>query len=230
MADKLSVCMRYLVPRYLVGLSATPYRSDGLDILIDMYFGKEKIVRKLFREHYVYTIKTGFKPEVKTNRMGKVDWGSVIESQCGNRERNEMIIKLVKGFPERTFLILCKRVEQAYYIEERLKEEKEDVTSLIGSNQTFEQKSRILVGTVQKTGVGFDHPALNSLVLASDVEGYFIQYLGRVFRREDTVPFIFDFIDDYSLLYKHYLTRRSVYLEHGGNIKDFNKEFNIKLK
>jgi superfamily II DNA or RNA helicase len=229
MADKLSVCMRYLVPRFLIGLSATPYRSDGLDILLDMYFGKEKIVRKLFREHYVYTIKTGFKPEVKTNRMGKIDWGSVIESQCGNRERNEMIINLVKGFPDRTFLILCKRVDQAYYIESRLKEEKEDVTSLIGSNQTFEQKSRILVGTVQKTGVGFDHPSLNSLVLASDVEGYFIQYLGRVFRREDTVPFIFDFIDDFGLLYKHYNTRKSVYLEHGGKIKEFSKEFKFLL-
>jgi superfamily II DNA or RNA helicase len=225
MADKLSVCMRYIVPRYVIGLSATPYRNDGLTILLDMYFGKEKIVRKLFREHYVYTLKTGFKPEVKTNRMGKVDWGSVIDSQCSNKERNELIIKVIKSFPERTFLVLCKRVDQAEYIERRLIEDGEDVTSLIGSKQTFEQKSRILVGTVQKAGVGFDHPGLNSLVLASDVENYFIQYLGRVFRREDTIPFIFDFIDDYSLLYKHYLTRRSVYIEHGGIVKDYYKEF-----
>lgn len=225
MAEKLSSCMRYITPRYLIGLSATPYRTDGLDILIDMYFGKYKIVRKLFRKHIVYRYNTGFKPEVKMNRMGKVDWGSVLESQCANKERNETIIKLIKWFPDRIFLVLCKRVDQAKYIVRRLEEEKEDVTSLIGSNQEFEQSSRVLVGTVQKTGVGFDHPRLNTLILASDVEGYFVQYLGRVFRCEDNEPIIFDLVDNYSLLLKHFKTRNSVYIEHGGIVKDFAKEF-----
>ena len=225
MAEKLSQCMRFIVPRYVIGLSATPYRTDGLDVLIEMYFGKFKIERKLFRKHTVYRLNTGFKPEVKMNKMGKVDWGSVLESQCLNKQRNELIINLVKRFKERTFLLLCKRVDQAKYLYSRLLEEKEDVTDLIGSKQDFEQSSRILVGTVQKTGVGFDHPRLDSLVLASDVEQYFIQYLGRVFRCKETEPIIFDIVDDYSLLLKHYRTRQAVYVEHGGLVKDFYKEF-----
>jgi superfamily II DNA or RNA helicase len=225
MAEKLSNCMRYVVPRYVIGLSATPYRTDGLDALLNMYFGTEKIVRKLYRRHTVYKLETGFVPEVKLNRMGKVDWSSVLESQCNDEERNELVIKIVKTFSEKVFLILCKRVEQAKYLVRRLEEEKEDVTSLIGSNQEYEQKSRILVGTVQKTGVGFDHPRLNAMILASDVEQYFTQYLGRVFRREDTEPVIFDLVDDYSLLKKHFSSRNSVYAEHGGIVKDFRKEF-----
>ena len=225
MAEKMSHCMRYITPRYALGLSATPYRTDGLDVLLDMYFGTHKIVRKLFRKHVAYRIDTGFKPEVKLNRMGKVDWGSVLESQCSNQDRNELIVSIVKFFPDRIFLVLCKRVDQANYLVDRLVEEGEDVTSLIGSNQVFERSSRVLVGTVQKTGVGFDHPRLNSLILASDVEQYFVQYLGRVFRREDTVPWIFDLLDDYPLLKKHYNTRRGVYSEHGGLVKDFRKEF-----
>lgn len=225
MADKLSQCMRYILPRYVLGLSATPYRTDGLDILLDMYFGKYKIVRKLYRKHIVYRYNTGLKPEVKLNKMGKVDWGSVLESQCSNRDRNEVIIRLIQHFPDRVFLVLCKRVDQANYIVERLQEEKEDVTSLIGSKQEFEQSSRVLVGTVQKTGVGFDHPRLDTLILASDVEQYFVQYLGRVFRRQDSEPIIFDLVDNYALLLKHFKTRNSVYVEHGGIVKDFHKEF-----
>lgn len=225
MADKLSQCMRYITPRYVLGLSATPYRTDGLDSLLDMYFGKDKIVRKLHRKHTVYRINTGIKPEIKLNRMGKVDWNSVLESQCLDKQRNEMIVKLVKYFKDRIFLVLCKRVEQANYLVQRFLEEKEDVTSLIGSNQEYEQSSRILVGTAQKTGVGFDHPRLNTMILASDLEQYFVQYLGRVFRREDTEPIIFDLVDSYSLLLKHFNTRNSVYLEHGGIVKDFKKEF-----
>jgi len=225
MAEKLSYCMRYLLPRYLLGLSATPYRTDGLNVLMELYFGKNRIERKLFRKHIVYRINTGIKPDVKLNRMGKVDWGSVIDSISNNKERNEMIITLIKKYSDNVFLVLCKRVSQAEYIVNRLKEEGEDVTSLIGCQQEYEQKSRILVGTAQKVGTGFDHPLLNSLILACDVEQYFIQYLGRVFRRKDTEPCIFDFVDDFNLLIKHYRTRNSVYIEHGGQVKDFLREF-----
>jgi len=225
MAEKLSHCMRYFLPRYMLGLSATPYRADGLNVLFDMYFGKHKIERKLFRRHTVYRVNTGFEPEVKLNKMGKVDWGSVIDSISLNKNRNELIVRIVKHFESRVFVVLCKRVEQANYLVQRFQEEGEDVTSLIGSNQEYEQKSRILVGTAQKLDAGFDHPRLNALLLASDVEAYFIQYLGRVFRTEDGEPLIFDLVDDYSLLQKHFRTRSSVYIEHGGIVKDFRRDY-----
>lgn len=225
MADKLSHCMRYILPRYVLGLSATPYRNDGLDVLIDMYFGKRKIIRKLWRKHTVFRINTGMKPNVKLNRMGKVDWGSVLESQAVHEGRNEMIVKLVKYFHDRVFLVLCKRVVQANYLIRRLEEEGQDVTSLVGSKQEYEQKSRILIGTSSKVGVGFDHPRLDSLIIASDLEQYFVQYLGRVFRVEDNEPYIFDIVDNYSLLQKHFRTRNAVYIEHGGIVKDFQRSF-----
>lgn len=223
MAEKLSECMRSIFPRYLIGLSATPYRHDGLNELIDFYFGKKKIEIQLFRKHTVYKVNTGFVPETKMNKMGKLDWGSVLDSQCNNPERNELIISLIKKFSDRVFLVLCKRVEQANYLFSRLKEENEDVTSLIGKNQTYEQKSRILIGTVQKAGTGFDHPRLNAMILASDVEQYFVQFLGRVFRREDTEPIIFDLVDNFGLLQKHYKSRQFVYIQHGGLIKNYSE-------
>jgi len=225
MAEKLSQCMRYIVPRYVLGLSATPYRIDGLNMLLEMYFGKNKIYRQLKRAHTVYRVDTGLKIEPELNRMGKVDWNSVINDQCSNQERNELIIRLLKFFPDRVFLVLCKRVEQAEYLFRRLQEEKEDVTSLIGKNQTYLQSSRILIGTSGKVGIGFDHPRLDSLLLASDVEQYFVQYLGRVFRREDNEPIIIDLVDNFGLLIKHFRTRNEVYIEHGGTVKNFNKEF-----
>ena len=44
MAEGLSKCTQKILPRYLIGLSATPYREDGLNILLDLYFGEEKIM------------------------------------------------------------------------------------------------------------------------------------------------------------------------------------------
>ncbi len=221
LAEKMCLGLKYIFPRYVIGLSATPYRMDGLNILFDLYFGDRKITRKLYRRHIVYKVMTGFKPEVKTNRMGKVDWNSVLNSQCEDEKRNELIIDIIKKYKERVFLILCKRVIQANYIVKRLTEEKEDVTSLIGSEQKYEQSSRILVGTVSKVGVGFDHPRVNTLLIASDVEQYFVQYLGRVFRVKNSEPYIFDLVDNYGLLEKHFKTRMGVYIEHGGIIKKY---------
>jgi superfamily II DNA or RNA helicase len=222
MAETLSRSLQHVSPRYLIGLTATPYRPDGLDKLLEFYFGKYKIVRRLWREHIVYKVVTGFKPTIETTRAGKVNWGMVLDSQANDFNRNELIIRLLRHFSTYNFLVLTKRISQGEYLIKRLEELGESVTSLIGTKQEFEVSSRILVGTTQKVGVGFDHPRLNALLLAADLEEYFIQYLGRVFRTKEGTPLILDLVDNYSLLEKHFRTRQKVYQDHGGTVKTFN--------
>ena len=103
---------------------------------------------------------------------------------------------------------MVKRVDQGFFLEKKLNELGEKATSLLGSNQKFDISSRVLIGTCSKIGTGFDHPKIDTLLLASDVEEYFIQYLGRCMRTEAGVPVIFDLVDNYSLLKKHYNTRK----------------------
>jgi hypothetical protein len=225
MAEGLSKCMQRIVPRYVIGLSATPYREDGLNMLLDLYFGKRKIYRKLFRKHNVYKINTSFVPTVELAKNGRVNWGVILDTQCNDMARNDMIVRLVKFFPKRVFLVLCKRINQGNYLVKKLLEEGEDVTSLIGKQQEFEQKSRILVGISSKVGTGFDHPRLDALILASDIQAYFIQYLGRCMRTQEGVPMIFDLVDKNPILDKHFKVRRATYIEHGGSITEFSKKY-----
>ena len=224
-AEKLSECLQYITPRYLIGLSATPIRQDDLNCLFDLYCGKTRVFRKLNREHIAYKVKTNFEPTVEMASNGKINWNTIIESQSNDINRNELIIKIVKFFQDRVFLIICKRISQANYLLDRLIEENEDVTGLFGKRMTYTQSSRILVGTTGKCSTGFDHPRLNTLLLASDVEAYYQQVLGRCMRTKEGIPIIFDLVDNNKILDKHWRTRRSVYLEHGGTIKDFKKEF-----
>ena len=218
----LSDAFNYINPRYLIGLSATPYRSDGMDALLDAYFGKKKIFRKLYHEHSVYKVTTTFVPEFQIGMNGKIDWNSLIESQTSELNRNELIVRIVRFFRDRNFLILSKRVNQVVWIVKRLETLGESVTSLVGLKKSCDFSSRILVATVQKAGVGFDHPKLDSLIIASDVEEYFIQYLGRIFRREDVQPIVFDILDQNPILAKHYRTRQKIYKDHGGVVEKFN--------
>lgn len=225
MAEKLSSCMQFIFPRYLIGLSATPYREDGLDILLELYFGKNKIIRELHRKHVVLQVNTGFKIPMEKTSQGRVNWGAVLKHQSDSSVRNDFIVKLIQEFPKRNFLVLTKRVTQARSLVKKLKAVGESVTSLIGSEKKFDKEARILVAIPKKCGTGFNHPKLDALMLCSDIEAYFIQVLGRVFRREDSSPVIFDLVDDNFILHKHFETRKGVYEKIGGVIKNFFKEF-----
>jgi superfamily II DNA or RNA helicase len=79
MAEMLSQSLQFLSPRYVLGLSATPYRTDGLDPLINLYFGKKRIVRKLYRDHKVYQVNTGFSPIMEMSKNGRVNWKQLVK-------------------------------------------------------------------------------------------------------------------------------------------------------
>lgn len=230
MTEKLSENLLHLTPRYLLGITATPYREDGYNVLFDLFFGEEKVKYILNRKHTVYKVKTGFIPnEEKYLRSGpnyktKLDWNSILDEQSKNEKRNELIIKIVKYFKDRVFLILVKRVEHGQYIKDRLEELGEKVTSLLGKQQDFDKEARILIGTNSKIGTGFDHPRLNTLLAAADMVSYYIQFIGRVMRRKDVEPIIFDLVDNHPTLKKHFEKRSKVYSKHGGEIKKFDIE------
>jgi superfamily II DNA or RNA helicase len=224
MSQVLSQSLKYIFPKYVIGLSATPYRPDGLNALMTFYFTEHKIIRDLKRNHTVYKVETGFTPEVEYDRNGKVIWGKILEGQCSNMMRNNLIVDIVTKFNNRNFLVLSKRVEQAEFIYKKLKEKGENVSLLIKSETVFDKNDRILIGTTGKVGVGFDHDKLDALILASDLEEYFIQYLGRVFRRTDVEPIIFDLVDNNSILKKHFSTRKKVYTDVGGKIVNYKND------
>jgi superfamily II DNA or RNA helicase len=272
MSAVLSQSIQYIFPRYVIGLSATPYRGDSLDILICFYFGKrnseikiqddskecvrilpqsnvlpvvndipvsnilstdnqsQQIEFKLNRDHLVYMVKTGFNPEVEKTAQGRVNWGRILDSQATDINRNNLICNIITKHKDRTFLVLVKRVNQGNLLKQILESTGESVTTLLGNQQTYDKDARILIGTTQKIGIGFDHKALNALVLGGDVDAYFIQYLGRVFRTENVVPIVFDLVDEYSLLKRHYYSRRDVYLATKGKIVPYGDNKPSKKK
>lgn len=217
----LTIC-----PEYTIALSATPKKDDPSEELLTYFFGTEKIELKLHVAGYqVYQYKTDFEPEMPRNKQGDPDWTSVIKNISENTTYNDLIVDMCLFFKERYILILCKRKVQAFYLYEKLQEQKESVGIYTSTMKKYDDKARILVTTFSKSGVGFDHPLLDMLIVACDVEEYFLQYLGRVFRREDVLPIVVDIVHKLKQLNNHWLTRKKVYLETGGNIFDFKSKF-----
>lgn len=213
-------------PKYSMALSATPFRTDQLDQILQLHFGYGMVKRKLYRYFNVYQLKTKFKPSVQETARGQLDWSHVIDSQASRPERNKMIVNICQFFSNRTIMILTKRVDlQGQLLFDSLKEKGESVDLFVRTRQTYDRDARILISTFSKAGVGFDNPKLDMLIVAGDVEEMFEQYLGRVFRRMDTVPIIVDIVDDFHVFSKHFNTRMITYLNSGGIIKPFQKNF-----
>ncbi|ABF82138.1 hypothetical protein MIV108L [Invertebrate iridescent virus 3] len=98
----------------------------------------------------------------------------------------------------------------------------ERTTSLLGKQQTYDPEARILIGTNSKIGTGFDHPKLDTLLAAADMVSYYIQFIGRIMRRKDVEPIIFDLVDSHPILRQHWIKRKKVYENHGGEIIKYN--------
>jgi len=215
-----SQALSYICPRYLMGLSATPFRVDGFDVLLELYFGLHKVTRKLYRPHTVYCLDSKIRIDHEKDVRGDIIWNSVIEKQVMDPGRNQRIADLCLQFKNRNILILSKRIKQMEIIGEMLKGKGESSVTMMKDNETtFDKDARILIATFQKVGTGFSHDKLDMLLLASDIEEYFLQYLGRVFRRPDVEPVIVDIVDRHPILKKHFNSRKKIYEESGGKIE-----------
>lgn len=216
--------LMFIRPMFCIGLSATPQREDGLQPVLNQFFGDTIIHKTLRRLYSVYIYDTNFKPIAKTNEQDKLDWNDILKQQSESEDRNRKICKIAKYFATRNILILCKRVAHAQVLFEELAKT-EEVDVFTGTSKSFDSNARILIVTCSKGGVGFDHPKLDMLIVAADVENLFVQYLGRVFRRDDTIPIVVDMNDKFPTLQSHLRTRKSVYQETCGVVYKFDKMF-----
>lgn len=213
-----------ICPRYLIGLSATPFRPDGLDVLLDIYFGKERIVREMYRRHVVYKVNTCIEIQGEQDEKGMLIWNSVLQKQMTNPSRNLFIKDVCLFFKTRNILILCKRIQQVNELYELITNH--TITSTLkGNENTFNTDCRVLIATVAKVGVGFSFDKLDMLILACDLKEYYLQFVGRVFRKPDVVPIIIDIVDKNPVLQRHFKSRLKIYRDCGGTIYDFRSVF-----
>lgn len=225
--EKNAIGLKYFRPKYLIGLSATPTRTDGLDQIIEHYFGPEIIYRRLIRSFNIYCVYTDFIPETEKTRAKKLDWNSVLDSVCTSPVLNILTILLVLFFSDKNILILTKRVEkEGKVLYNTLKALGENVEIYTGTKKKFDFNCRILVSSLSKSGIGFDFPKLNMLLLPADVEEGIEQYIGRVFRNWDHIPVVVELTHSkYRPFYKHINTRKDVYRRCGGTVLPFLNYF-----
>lgn len=228
--------------RYRFGLSATPFRDMGDDMLIDACFGK--IIGDISAS---YLIQKGIlvKPTIYfVHTRKKIDDDSVYataykEGIVLNVERNNLIASIAKNMvaDKRHVLILVKNIEHGQILESLIP----DSVFLHGSKGNKVRQSHIENMRQKKVAVtiatsifdeGVDVKPLDGLILAGSGKSQTraLQRIGRVIRTyEDKQTgfvkkdaFIVDFHDNIKYMLSHSKARRRIYeTEPEFVVKDF---------
>lgn len=215
--------MNQISCRYKFGLTATPYRGDGLEkgmfaligdicSIVDEKEVKEKTVP-------VYEVWYNVPPSTKSidcyNGDGTLDYTKLITGLCSNEERNHFIGRTIVDI-EGSCLVLSDRLSQleslmsfvsnfkncdmvkATNTKKGKKERKEAIEKL------KEDRIDCLFATYKLAKEGLDIPSLENVVMASPIKdkSTVIQTAGRVARKAEgkTCGYVHDFIDDMGIL------------------------------
>jgi superfamily II DNA or RNA helicase len=210
--------LRFL-PRYLIGLSATPERADGMQILLQKYFGspKDYIVRSEVKSFTVYKYQTRYQPEVSyqiVNGRTVLAWTQMLTSLADIQERWEEIAQIAIQESNHKIIIIVDRTKMAQGLHDYLQKNHQSSVLFIGSQKTWDRSKRILITNSKKGGVGLNDPSLTLLILAADMKNV-KQCEGRI-RTTDNV--VYDIVDDYRTLENHWKLRREWYALRGATI------------
>ena len=238
--------------KYVLGLTATPYRRDGHQPIIHMQCGsichriKQKDALSHISQSRVIPRITDF--DYDWNEDAKINdvWAKLVASEA----RNQLILRDINdSLDEGRFpLVLTERREHLEYLAERLadwvdflvpmyggikKKRREELVKVI--HGVPENKRALILATGSYIGEGFDAPRLDTLFLTmpSSFKGRTVQYAGRLHRyheNKDDIR-IYDYVDSHvSILEVMFRKRCKTYKMLGYSIDDEGEEYQTRYR
>jgi superfamily II DNA or RNA helicase len=202
--------------KYMLGLSATPSRKDGLMFVANWFLGPllytsdtgDKEDRGVHVEVYEYKNEDPVFNEILYNAQGVMFTSLMINKLAECEDRTKWLVEILTDVlddePQRQVLVLTDRVQHTKDILAALPEELRGRSAILSTDvkaaarAEFCATKTVLLATYAMCKEGFDVPTLNTLVMATprpDVD----QIVGRILRVEKsartTHPLILDLVD-----------------------------------
>ena len=242
-AASFEAAMKRCAARYILGLTATPNRKDGLQKILFLQCGP--IRHRIDLDHSEEQSRTVFVREFSLRLPDGKDrlpihqiWEHLIQSSERNRAIASDVSAALKE--QRFCALLSDRKEHLNTLESLLREKLPEEriyridgstnqklrTAILGNlrSRAAEGRPFALLATTSLLGEGFDMPELDTLFLAMPIsfKGRLIQYAGRLHRfseKKKSVR-IYDYVEpDNPLTAQMYRKRTAAYREMGYSIQ-----------
>ena len=184
------------------GLSATPFRRDGLDQIYRYHLGKllyKNTTQENIPKVYFLRVDTvfGTSEEKKVSARGEINFSKLVTWLSENEYRNNVLEKSIKSFMQdgRELLVLSDRVNHLKYLHSKFEDSGIIHGGVKGKNREEVLVSNKLVFASNKIAKeGLDKKTLNTVIITMPLsdEGTFIQIMGRAQRSSDPVVMILE--------------------------------------
>lgn len=202
--------------KYRLGLTATPFRRDGLNKIIPWHCGpihavvdKKMLIEKgHILQPIVYMNRTKYHTDIDAIN----EYSRMLSDLTSNEDRNKQIATDIIDFmhdPSVCALVISDRKHHCQLLQTYVNnrgvnallltgdtpaKERSEITASIGKD------ARLLIATGQLIGEGFDCKNLNTMFICSPLRfaGRVIQYIGRIMRpaQGKERPVVVDYMDE----------------------------------
>lgn len=222
---------------YLYGITATPYRSDGLERCMFALLGD--IIHEVPQSAVagntvpvrVKFVSTNYTPCIDniTDGDGTLNYAKLINDITENKDRNAVIVgEIQRAAQNGAVIVLSDRLQHLDALE-RVVRNSGQLTARLGIAFTKAEKERrariltdlnngllnVVFATYKLAKEGLDVPNLRTVIFATPQKDKttVIQSAGRVARKADGKEYgtVIDFSDDFGLLYGYERKRKNFY-------------------
>ncbi|AXN90923.1 putative VV A18-like helicase [Namao virus] len=227
---------------YMIGLSATPKRSDGMEKIIYRALGpilysdeSSQPVQHVVVQPVLFFSEDPFFKSVYYRHNGKINFPTTITNIAKIKDRNDfictyLIISLIQTMSvhnivffshnPRKVLILSGRRQQVSLFHDQLSlifPDAEIGIYLGGTRQKDleeAEKKPIILGTYDMAQEALDIPELDTLILTTCLKGSIKQTVGRILRgKSKNIPLILDIVDNLDFFWYKWSARKKYYRE-----------------
>ena len=226
-AEVFSNALFQIVTPYMLGLSATMERKDGMTKLFKLFLGEvvfsaeresaDNIVVQMIK----YRTNDGDFNETILNFKGQANYSSMIKKICEYNPRTEFILTVLTHLlqpsdKKRQIMILAHNKSILTYLHDAIQHRNlASVGYYIGGMSATDLKEteskQVVIATYAMAEEALDIKSLNTLIMASPKTDV-TQAVGRILREKHGQPLIVDIVDSHDTFVRQWSKRKKYYL------------------
>ena len=214
-----------IVTKYMLGLSATMQRKDGLSKVFKMFLGDVIYKEKPNMDHNVLVRAIEFQSndedfnEIVYDYRGNPQYSTMISKLCGFYDRSNFILKVLKetflADTNQQIIILAHNKNLLTYLYKAIDEDDyATVGYYVGGMKEKALKEsegkNIIIATYSMASEALDIKTLTTLLMATPKTDV-VQSVGRILRTKHSQPVVIDIVDKHELFQRQWAKRKAYY-------------------
>lgn len=216
-----------IVTPYMLGLSATMKRKDGLTKVFKMFLGDVLYREERDTDDDVNVRQIEYKSsdpefgETVYNFKGQTHYAIMIRKLCEFNHRSEFILRVLQDMlvemPEQQIMILAHNKSLLHYLYDAIEHRNiATVGYYIGGMKEAALKEteskQVVIATYAMAEEALDIKSLASLIMATPKTDV-TQAVGRILRMKHKKPIVVDIVDQHDIFKKQWIKRRRFYMK-----------------